>query len=82
MRCVCERRSGEAGIEHGKVRFRFEGSSHDFQIPVGIEQKGKKGSPLFPLDVLTTYLEASVGLFRFKDMLPQTLKIKENRAST
>ena len=78
---MCERRNGKASAENGKVRFRFEVSAHNFKITVGIEQEGKRESPFSPLDVLTTYLEASVGLFRFKDMLPATLRIKENKVS-
>lgn len=72
---MCERRNGEASAENGKVSFRFEVSTHNFKITVGIEQERKRESPFSRLDVLTTYVEASVGLFRFKDMLPATLKI-------
>lgn len=55
-------------------------SARSFKIAVCIGQEGKREAPFFPLGILTTYLEASVGLFRFKDMLSGTLQIKENKA--
>lgn len=77
---MCERRNGKASVENGKVSFKFGVRARNFKITIGTGREEKRKSPFFPLDVLATYLEASVGLFRFKDMLPATLRIKENKA--